>query len=120
MSKRDVIKDGICVISALALLVAVMTSPIRPSRAAGGSSHLGCLRRNFATPPTHSACPSATSLTSPPGFLKAVRSESEEERRGTESLGCCPFDLSITASSEAIFPDLAAPGHIPASRPLRC
>jgi hypothetical protein len=50
MPKPFVLHHAIRLTTALALLAAVMTSPIRPSKAAGGGSHPDCLRRNFGIP----------------------------------------------------------------------
>ena len=119
MSSREILKRGICIASALALLLAVMTSPIRPSSAAGGYPRPDCLRRNFAIPPTHSTRLSVTSVTSLSGRVKALRSESEEEVSRTASPPCSPFDSPPPPVS---FPlgDLTAFVLIRSTRPLRC
>lgn len=52
MSKHSLLNNAIRLAAALALLVSVMISPIRPLRAARGtgSSHPDYLRRNFGIP----------------------------------------------------------------------
>jgi hypothetical protein len=50
MSHQPLLINAIRLASALALLVSVMTSPIRPAPAASGNSQPDCLRRNFGIP----------------------------------------------------------------------
>ena len=131
MFSRDVLKNGICFIAAAALLLAVMSSPIRPPCPVGEGSPSDCLRRNLAVLRPHSArrfvvLPnrstrlSALSVASPPNQVKAVRSEGDEEEIGrTVSLPCCMLALPPAPS----FPRVGglAP-FTPAReiRPLRC
>jgi hypothetical protein len=119
MFSRNLFKHGICVTSALALLVAVMTSPIRPSRSNPGLSYPNYLRRNYSIPPTDSTRPSPTSITSLQVRVKALRSEDEKKLVGTTRLARCPFDLpphpSLTPPR-----DLSTVGPLRASHPLRC
>src|SRR5947209_14578837 len=90
MSSRDILKNGIRVASVLALLAAVLSSPIRPSTVAGRSPHPNFFRRSFALPPTYSNGPSGPSITSPSTRIKAVRSQNEEERLDSTTLVRCP------------------------------
>ncbi len=120
MSSRDVLNRGICVASALALLVAVMTSPIRPSNLARALSRPDCLRRNFAIPPTHSTRPSAMSIASPSARIKAVLSEEEEKTGGTTCSACCSSDLPRMPSLKPPAWGPASFGLLQAPRPLRC
>ena len=50
MLERVNYRYGICVVCALALLIAVMTSPIRPSRSDNKSFQTTCLTLNYSTP----------------------------------------------------------------------
>jgi hypothetical protein len=121
MAARNIVNRWICVASALAVLVAVMTSPIRPLTPGDALFHPNCLRRNFGIPPTRSASFSLKSLTQRAAPVKAVRSENEEEKpnRVAYSDGCC---LSPPPSSSLKTLAWAPPalGLTPASPPLRC
>lgn len=50
MSHPSLLKNAIRFATAVALLVSVMTSPIRPAPRASGSSRPDCFRRNFGIP----------------------------------------------------------------------
>jgi len=54
MLERVYYRCGICLVCALALLIAVMTSPLLPSRTGSKSFQMICLMRNYSTPPTPS------------------------------------------------------------------
>ncbi len=120
---RDVLKRGTRIATALALVAAVIVSPIRSSKSAGGTSRL---RQNLAISLPKPTPPSMTSVSSPSALVKALasenegeRRENEEERTGTACTAFCCFDLL------AIYPfkparNLAASRPIPARHPLRC
>lgn len=77
MSHQPLLTNAIRLASAVALLVSVMTSPIRPAPTAGGSQR-ECLRRNFGVPgkaaPNHRPHVPATSRVVQ---VKAVSSQSK-------------------------------------------
>ncbi len=50
MSHQPFYKNAIRLATALALLVSVMVSPIRPASMASSGSHPDCFRRNFGIP----------------------------------------------------------------------
>ena len=72
--------DCIRFLTAVMLTVAVMTSPLRPSHWALGSSHSPKLARNFAIPKTPSARLSANLTALRSVRIKALPSDSEEEK----------------------------------------
>jgi hypothetical protein len=78
MSHQPLLINAIRLASAVALLVSVMTSPIRPAPKAGGGSQHECLRRNFGVPgkaaPSHRPHVPATSRVVQ---VKAVSSQSK-------------------------------------------
>ena len=83
---RDVLKRGTRIATALALVAAVIVSPIRSSKSAGGTSRL---RQNLAIPLPKPTPPSMTSVSSPSALVKALASEkrggakeNEEKRTG--------------------------------------
>jgi hypothetical protein len=80
MPKQFVRDRAIRLATALALLAAVMTSPIRPPKASGDGSHVDCLRRNFGIPAkadtTHRLASTAPSRVVQ---VKALSSESKPD-----------------------------------------
>ena len=120
MVKGSILNHGIRAASALALLVAVMTSQIRPSRSTCVPSQPECLRRNFAIPSSHSTRPSAASVSPRAVPVKALPSENnEKELSGTIRPVGCSLDLSAHASPKPAR-DLTAFGLDRAPHPLRC
>jgi hypothetical protein len=121
MSDRNILNRGICVASALALLVAVMTSPIRSLCPVNACSRLDCLRRNFAIPATHPARISLKTVVLRTAPVKAVRSETEEEKlSGTSCPAWCASDLPPSSSPKAPAWAPATFGLAQSSQPLRC
>jgi len=118
MSNRSVLDHATCIAFALALPVAVMTSPIRPSRSAGGSVRTPYLRRNFALPPTHSTRLSATLIASPPDRVKTLSSGNEEEQSRTARPAYDSLELPPPPSLSPARDLTWVP--IRATRPLRC
>jgi hypothetical protein len=121
MTSLNTHKRGICVAAALALLAAVMTSPIRPLASLGALSCPDALQCNLAIPLTQPAHLSLKSVTPRGATINAVRSENEEEELGrAESPAgcfvCCPLSASLKtpARARAVF------GLTQASQPLRC
>jgi hypothetical protein len=110
----------ICLGCTAVLLVAVMSSPIRPTRSANGSSP-ACLPRHFAVPSVKSkpAQVSVRPVASDSIRIKALPSENEEALRG----------LTDTASRLSNLPPLFSPklaqdaatfGPVGTPHPLRC
>jgi hypothetical protein len=75
MPKQFVLNHVVRLVSALALLAAVMTSPIRPSKAASGTSQPDYLRRNFGIPRHGSTHRTAVPHTSRVVQVKALSSQ---------------------------------------------
>ena len=121
MATQSVLNYGIRVTSALALMLAVMNSPIRPSRFGTDQSGRDFLRRNFATASVPLTRLSLTSVPSRADRIKAFVSENSEEEfgRATTPPACGPRDLRPTPSlkSPRAF---ATIGVDFAARPLRC
>lgn len=121
MLGKNVIKRGICIASALSLLVAVMTSPIRPSIHALSHTRPNCLRRNYAIPPSHSTRHSVVSIALRVITVKAVRSEEEERKLGRmTSPAWCSFDVPPVPAIETSTQDTATFGFMPTAQLLRC
>ncbi|HWE35130.1 MAG TPA: hypothetical protein VG406_01055 [Isosphaeraceae bacterium] len=121
MFDRNSFHRAIRVVAALAVLTAVMTSPIRPAVTGSAPIVPNYLRRNFAVPPTLSkrVCMPSQALQAAP--LKAVRSEGEEEPLGRAS--CPTWALSGPILSATLRPtvrDPIGPCQSPSSQPLRC
>ncbi len=119
MSHQSLLPNAIRLISALALLVSVMASPIRPAPTASGGSHPDCLRRNFGIPGKaanhHRPHVPATSRVVQ---VKALSSQTKLDwttppaRHGADP--ACP-PSSLAAGRYA-----SAPGSDRAIHPLRC
>jgi hypothetical protein len=104
----------------LALLVAVMSSPIRPTKAGAAHTMRDCLRRNFALPSSHATRLTLAAAPAPSARESVVRSEGEED------------ELEFAARAEACFIEIPAKASTPPARetapllppraphPLRC
>jgi hypothetical protein len=108
-------------VSAIALLVAVTVSPLRP---VSGSLRSDFVRSDFARAPARPAFPLRvvpTSVASRPVSVKALRSEKEEEEepvgiiRPLGHLSAVPPSLRVVRSL-----DFAAHGGVQLLFPLRC
>lgn len=120
MRDRNLVDHCIRVVSALALLAAVMTSSSRPLKHASGCAAADCLSRTFASALKYAARVTAAPIPSRPSWVKALRTEFEEE------------DLIETISSESEFFDLLShqcpnpsghfitTGTVRSLHPLRC
>jgi hypothetical protein len=121
MGGGNILNRWICIASALALLAAVMTSPLQPSIDHNAFSRPGFLRRNFAIPPTRSAFLSLKSVSLRAVSVKAVRSENEDEKL---SRAARPAWCSLSLPPSPLLSEMpcapAANGLARASKPLRC
>ncbi len=91
MAIRHFLHRGLRVATAVALLVAVMTSPIRAPRSPGRSAHPNYLRRNFGMPKAHSSHRRTAPVTSRVVVVKAFQSENADELARTScSTSCSP------------------------------
>ena len=87
MPERVYYRCGIPLVCALALLIAVMTTPVLPSRTVSKSYQMFCLIRNYTTPPappTPSTRPCFKStadgnMADTAEFGREVENENEEE-----------------------------------------
>ncbi len=118
MVNGSVLNPVIRAVSALALLVAVMSSPIRPLRPYGDSPP-GSLRRNFGMPHSHFPRPSAASIAPRAVQVKALTSKTETELSETTRLVGFSLDLSPHSSPNTAR-GLSASGLDRALHPLRC
>lgn len=119
MTRRDHFKRWVCIGSAVALVVAVMTSPIRPVPTLNGFASPNYLHRNFATPSTHLSHQAGKSVATGHVRVKAVTSEQRIEGRGKQRLlrrvvRIAPTHPSPSKQGRVIFRIL------PAAHPLRC
>lgn len=112
---------AIRVASTLALLVSVMSPPLRGSSSAVGTfrpNHLCC---NFAIPQTHLPLLRTKLVISRVAPVKAIRSETEgQERDGALSPVPCFVDFPLFSSLQTPTRDLANFGLARAYIPLRC
>jgi hypothetical protein len=84
MLERVYYRCGIHLVCALALLIAVMTSRVLPSRTVSKSYQMICLTRNYSTPPTPSTrhCFKSTAdgnMADTAEFGREAENENEEE-----------------------------------------
>jgi hypothetical protein len=96
------------------LVVAVMTSPIRPTT----HSRADCLRRNVGMPRGKIGSHSVAATTRAGYRVKAVRTETEERDRSATSTPTfsCPIPLPHTAPARDLTPTITERS----ARPLRC
>jgi hypothetical protein len=121
MFQRTFLNRAICITAALAVVVAVWSSPVRPLRMFGSSAHPNYLRRNFAIPPTHAARHCVKSVMVRGAMAKAVRSESEAETLGKAvSRAQSSLNPPPSAHLKTAIRDLAIHGLPPSPPPLRC
>lgn len=120
MSERSLVRGLLDLAFAAALLVAVMTSPIRPPVSKTNLSRANYLRRNFGLPPTHSSRLFAIRDTSHPATVRILFSETEEESNAAMGPVPGPFLSPSILPFKPAFRDLAGTGPISAPRPLRC
>jgi hypothetical protein len=88
MLERVYYRCGICLVCALALL----TSPIQPSRTGNKSFQMICMMRNYCTPPTPSTRPCFKSAADGNMAVTAEFAREEENEKDEE---CC---VGVTGS----------------------
>jgi hypothetical protein len=109
--------NGIRVTAALALAVAVLTSPIRPSKASSGANLPNYLHSNFGIPHSPSKHLPTSSAASRVIQVKAIPSKQEQKQRSR------PGDrllVPAVADFVAMEPADALRTPAPAAHPLRC
>ena len=110
------LRKTVCIMSTVALLAAVISSPIRPLRM-GKPSCAIYLSRHFATPPLRSAVPQTFSAASGPVLVKALITETDKELHcGQLTSG----HIVTPASSLSISCKPAVQYDLSTSHPLRC
>lgn len=119
MAGRNLVRGCLDIAFAVALLVAVMTSPIRPLVSKPGAPRANYLRRNFGLPPNSSRLTAITDM-SRPASVGILLSESEEEPNAAISPSPGSFDLPFQQPFKPPARDLASDGQILTPRPLRC
>ena len=119
MVGRRTLQYSFRVTTAAALVLAVMTSPMRPAKSAG-SYCFNHQRRDFDVTSAHSCPRLASALAdSRPVQVKALPSEREEELSWTTRPACRVFDFPPALSPKPER-DLVAIGLDRAMHPLRC
>jgi hypothetical protein len=88
MLERVYCRFGICLVCALALL----TSPLQPSRTGSKSFQMICMMRNYCTPPTPSTRPCFKSTANGDVAVTAEFAREEENEKDEE---CC---VGVTGS----------------------
>jgi hypothetical protein len=88
MLERVYCRCGICLVCALALL----TSPLQPSRTGSKSFQMICMMRNYCTPPTPSTRPCFKSTANGDVAVTAEFAREEENEKDEE---CC---VGVTGS----------------------
>jgi hypothetical protein len=109
--------NGIRVTAALALVVGVLTSPIRPSKASSVANPPNYLQRNFGIPHSPSKHLPTSSAASRVIQVKALPSKQEQKQRSR------PGDhlfVPAVADFVATEPADAVRSPAPAAHPLRC
>jgi hypothetical protein len=120
MVDQSQFNNWVRVITALALMVAVTTSLIRPQNLVGASWPADHARRDFASPSEHSARLTAASVPSRLGWVKAIRSEMDEEdlsgmaRPADDVFDLCPPQSPIPCGH------FWTTGDVRSFHPLRC
>jgi hypothetical protein len=121
MAQSRFLNRVIGIASALMLVVAVLSSPIRLPRSHGGHVRPDCLRRNVRLSAKQScpARPTASSLGSAPVRVKAIASESEKD---VVKLTCGPGHF---LHAPPVLPPIVRPARfavelVQAVHPLRC
>jgi hypothetical protein len=117
---RDHLDRTIRLAAALAVMVGVLTSPIRPPSVGSAPVVPNYLRRNFAVPHTLSNRLSTPSQSLQAAPIKAVRSEVEEEGAGPDAIPTWhPAGLTCRLAPR-MTGDPSGPVRPGNSRPLRC
>jgi len=120
MVNQNLFHHTLRIASALALVVAMVTSPIQSSWSSGGSSPAPVhLQRNAHLPPTHSTLPSSKSLAERQVRVKALPSETEEDLIRVARTASWHLDLPLISAPTHEW-DLASSGPHGAIHPLRC
>jgi hypothetical protein len=121
MANSNIPNRYIRVVSALAFIVAVVSSPIRPLSYGIGSARTGWLSPNVGARSTHSTPVSMTSVPSRPVRVKALPCErDDEEKLSTEAGLARPFtDLTPPPALKPAH-DLSAFASDRAPHSLRC
>ena len=126
MLERVYYRCGICLVCALALLIAVMTSPLLPSRTGSKSFQMICLMRNYNTPPTPSTrhCFKSTAdgnMADTAEFVRGVENEKVEECFvGVTGLVSFLIDPPLSTSLKRPAKQTKAFGLMQSSPMLRC
>jgi hypothetical protein len=107
-------KRFVCVAAAFGLIVAVLTSPIRPTN----PSRTNCFCGNFANPGPNSSRLAVDSATRTVYRVKALRCESEEELRSVLDRTVFSRPEPLPHFSPAHVLTTTIPEH--STRPLRC
>lgn len=116
MASRTSLTPCVQLASALALLVAVMASPIRPALSGRPATSPPGLRRNFGIPPSRlSALPAVQQGV----LVRAIASEDNEQPRWAMAPTASAFNLPPVVAGQPACEPLAV-GHIPLPHPLRC
>jgi hypothetical protein len=121
------VNHGFRISTAIALLLAVMSSPILPPKPFGAPTGPNCLLRNFAIPKTGAdlgdVAASRSSVTKADSLLADVEdeleAELEDELHATSQPSCAMFDVLPSCCSE-IHRELIGCAIECATRPLRC
>jgi hypothetical protein len=123
MRNRSVFNLSLRVASAVALLVALTTSPLRPLHSSCSSVRPEFARSDWAGIPGRSSFPTRllpTSVTVRPVSVKALPSANEEEELDGDSQPALrQFDLCSSVSPISIA-KLATDGNTHSFHPLRC
>ena len=126
MLERVYYRYGICLVCALALLIAVMTSPLLPSRTGSKSFQMICQMRNYSTRPTPSTrhCFKSTAdgnMADTAEFGREVENENDEERSlGVTGLVSFLVGPPISTSLKRPAKQTKAFGLMQSSPMLRC
>jgi hypothetical protein len=123
MRKRSVLNQGMRIASAVALLVAMTTSPLRSFHSNSASLRPEATRPHCAGNPARLSFPARalpTSATARAFAVKAIPSENEEEDRDSVPRSVLSFFRASTSVSAAFSAKLAGVRESHSFHPLRC
>jgi hypothetical protein len=122
LRNQDVLNRIVCVASSVALLAAVIVSPIRSTGTTAGSARPDRTHRDFVVPLSGSSQTTAKSVPSSPLRVKAISSENEGEDERIEMVGSSSYFVFVPSPAVSFEPAraLAVSGLIHSIHPLRC
>lgn len=120
MIGRHIAKNAICIVSALALVLAVICSPIRPASLARTSLTLDFVRQSFAVPSIQKTRMTLSSVGAPTSRVKALQSEGEEDDDALKGNRPTRVSGNVLPNRTPAGPNSTPLARTQTPRPLRC